>query len=72
MTSRMKQNEKQDRKPGEDENDPALLKIARKIAPPSQETSDAELIDPGANIPDIPLGRHKPKQKPPSWKTGGK
>jgi hypothetical protein len=33
-------------------NDEGLLeKIARAIDPPSRETSDAELIDPGSNSP---------------------
>lgn len=33
------------------EDEGKLEKIARAIAPPSREVSDAELIDPGANAP---------------------
>lgn len=32
-------------------DDSVLEKVARTIAPPSREVSDAELIDPGANSP---------------------
>ncbi|OGB27386.1 MAG: hypothetical protein A3I66_00530 [Burkholderiales bacterium RIFCSPLOWO2_02_FULL_57_36] len=39
-------------KPVNDKDDEGLLeKIAKTIAPPSREVSDAELIDPGANSP---------------------
>ncbi len=44
-----------------------LEKIARSIAPPSRETSDAELIDPGANAPvpqpQTPAKRSTPKHR---------
>ena len=35
----------------------ALEKIAKKIAPPSREVSDAQLIDPGANTPETTPNR---------------
>jgi hypothetical protein len=34
-----------------EDDEGALEKMAKTIAPPSREVSDAELIDPGANSP---------------------
>lgn len=42
-------------KPAEDKDDDSVLeRVAKTIAPPSREVSDAELIDPGANSPVPP------------------
>jgi hypothetical protein len=47
-------------------DDGLLVKIARKINPPSREVSDEELIDPGANTPDSPAKDDKDYSSKPS------
>ena len=48
-------------KAAHDNGDEGVLeKIAKTIAPPSREVSDAELIDPGANSP---AAKPKPPKK---------
>lgn len=46
---------KQNQTPDQGKDKGALEKLASLIDPPSRETSDDELIDPGNSIPNKPL-----------------
>jgi hypothetical protein len=50
------------------DDESTLERIGKKIVPPSRETSDAELIDPGANsptpLPENPAKSPEVKRRP--------